>query len=176
MARSALAIGVAALLALTVRAGITASFEHGDVPVELLVYTQTSPQIPELRDRIDALARETGMGYNLPIEVDGTDGFAWPWVWYLRNYHAVSYIPPPTAGYQPPANSVALIARSNRALIDSEGFGETPYKHRWWFEETYRGKGIGHNLRPGDFARILTSPKELKAGSALKTSTISRNA
>src|SRR5262249_17726420 len=42
MLRGGLAISVAVLLALTMRAGVTAAFDHGDVPVEMLVYTQTS--------------------------------------------------------------------------------------------------------------------------------------
>ena len=42
------------------------------------------------------------------------------------------------ANYQPPPNAVLLINRSNAHFIDSSGYTQTPYKHRWWFPETYR--------------------------------------
>jgi DNA-binding beta-propeller fold protein YncE len=139
--RAALAVSVAALLALTVRASGTASFENDDTPVDMLVYTQTSPELVAIRDRIDALAQASGLGYNLPIVIDPTDGFAWPWAWYLRHYHSFSYVNPATPNYRPPEGAVLLVARSNATNVPSAGYSLTPYKHRWWFiEEGYRGK------------------------------------
>jgi predicted membrane-bound mannosyltransferase/sugar lactone lactonase YvrE len=138
-ARAALTVAVAMLMTFSVRAATMASFQHGDIPVEMLVYTQTSPDIPKLVDRIGALAKRSGLGYNLPIVVDATDGFSWPWAWYLRDYHDVQY---PTVGqnYKPPPNAVLLIAQSNASYIDATGYDTQRYKHRWWFiEESYRG-------------------------------------
>jgi predicted membrane-bound mannosyltransferase/sugar lactone lactonase YvrE len=135
--RGLLAVVVAALLALTARAAITASFDHNDTPVEMLVYTQTSPDIPRLMDRIEALGAKSGLGYNLPIVVDNQDSFAWPWAWYLRDYHAVSFVNM-TAAYTPPENAVLLINRSNTQLVDQQAYSASPYKHRWWFIESYR--------------------------------------
>ncbi len=137
-ARAGLVIAVSMLLFLSARAGTMAAYQHGDIPVEMLVYTQTSPDIPKLMDRIDALAKESKLGYNLPIVVDATDGFSWPWAWYLRDYHDVGY-PTITAGYVPPPNAVLLIAKSNASMVDATGYNTMPYKHRWWFiEESYR--------------------------------------
>jgi DNA-binding beta-propeller fold protein YncE len=138
LARGALAVAVGALFTLTVRAGTMASFQHGDTPVEMLVYTQTSPDIPNMRDRIDALAKESGMGRALPIVVDSVDGFSWPWAWYLRDYTNVQYLEV-TSSFEPPPDAVLLVARSSTANVDQTGYTTTPYRHRWWFvEESYR--------------------------------------
>ncbi len=154
--RAALAIALGALFGLSLRAATLVSYENPDTPVELLVYTQTSPDIPALRDRIDAIARESGLGRNLPITVDGIDGFSWPWAWYLRDYHAVSYAAP-TAGSPPPPNAVLLVSRSNAAANNPAGYNQTPYRHRWWFAETYR------RLDAGEVGRILTSGRRLES-------------
>jgi predicted membrane-bound mannosyltransferase/sugar lactone lactonase YvrE len=148
--RLALVVSLAALFVLTVRAGTMASFKHGDIPVEMLVYTQTSPDIPAIRDRIDAISRETRLGRNLPIVVDAVDGFSWPWAWYLRDYQAVQYVAI-TPEYEPPEGAVLLVGLANARLIDESGYSLTPYKHRWWFLETYR------NLTVSRVASILTS-------------------
>ncbi|HXH20983.1 MAG TPA: flippase activity-associated protein Agl23 [Dehalococcoidia bacterium] len=151
-ARGALAVAVAALFTLTVRAGTMASFKHGDIPVEMMVYTQTSPDIPKLRDRIDALARESGYGRALPIVVDSSDGFSWPWAWYLREYTQVQYLDVRN-NFKPAPDAVLLVARSNTAYVDSAGYSTTPYRHRWWFvEESYRKLGPGEDL--GDLLKL----------------------
>ncbi|HEU0073001.1 MAG TPA: hypothetical protein VFS30_03250, partial [Dehalococcoidia bacterium] len=135
--RGLLVVMVAALMTLTIRAGYNVSFGHEDIPVEMLVYTQTSPDLPRIRDRIDALAEGSGLGYNLPIVVDNADSFAWPWAWYLRDYHEVAFADI-DGSYEPPPNAVLLVNRSNASLIDEASYASAPYKHRWWFNETYR--------------------------------------
>ena len=135
--RALLTVTLAALLTLTVRAGVTLAYENNDTPVELLVYTQTSPDIPMLRDRIDALADRSGLGHNLPIVVDNADSFAWPWAWYLRDYNSVSFANVDD-DYVPPAGAVLLINLSNAHRINASQYTQAPYRHRWWFTESYR--------------------------------------
>ena len=135
--RAAVAVAVAALFTLTVRAGLTAAFKNDDTPVEMLVYTQTSPDIPQLVARIDALARESGLGANLPIVVDNTDGYSWPWAWYLRDYHSVSYVKV-SDDYKPPDGAVLLVHAGNAGRVDAAAYSQTAYRHRWWFCESYR--------------------------------------
>jgi uncharacterized protein (TIGR03663 family) len=164
--RGVLVIGIAALATLTVRASITAAFTHDDTPVEMLVYTQTSPDIPKIRDRIDQIAAQTGLGHNLPIVVDGDSSFAWPWAWYLRDYHSVSYASI-SANYQPPPGAILLISRTNVAKIDASQYTQTPYKHRWWFCETYRDPEAtcrtDGSLNFRQATDILTDPARLKS-------------
>jgi predicted membrane-bound mannosyltransferase/sugar lactone lactonase YvrE len=147
---------VAAASVFTLRAGILASWghpdnttyldsvlttkDHGEVPDELLVYTQTSGDIPALMSRIDAYAKQSGLGKNLPIEVDPIDGYTWPWAWYLRNYKAVNY-PSMSSAYTPPEHAVVLASKDDAQNVQVGGaYGQPiPYHHRRWFPEEYRG-------------------------------------
>jgi uncharacterized protein (TIGR03663 family) len=142
MALVPLAALVGALLLFSGRAAWMASFQEGDGADarEMLVYTQTSSDVPRILEQIDQWATQTGLGNDLPIVVDSRDAFSWPWVWYLRNYHSVSY-PDLSGGQEPPANAVLLVNASNDADMQPflEGYGSAqPYSHRWWFPESYR--------------------------------------
>ncbi len=140
------------LSVLTFRAGWIAAYEHGDVSVEMLVYTQTSPDIARVAREIGQLADVTGDGLSLPITVDSTDGFSWPWAWYLRDYNSVGY--PCYSGdsgctslTDAPDSSVVLVNSRNHGaadpiLKDAYGSGQR-IKHRWWFPEGYKGATPG---------------------------------
>lgn len=163
---------VAAFAVFTFRAAYLASWGHpnlkpgildtiatrdrGDVPVELLVYTQTSGDIPKLQTEIDKAARQSGLGNKMPIVVDSTDGYTWPWAWYLRHYTAVSYTTI-SQGYTPPQGAILLISRGAAANVNLNGqYGDgIPYHHRRWFPEEYRGPG--GNYSPQDFFTDLVS-------------------
>lgn len=141
----ALLLGLLAPLSL--RVAMNLSFVHGDTPYDMLVYTQTSPNVPSLMKDIDLYAQQSGKGANQPIVVDAYDGFSWPWAWYLRNYHTVSYIDlsayiSQPGGYRPPADSILLLNDANRSFISQlppDQFGPgMPFHLRWWFPEDYR--------------------------------------
>jgi uncharacterized protein (TIGR03663 family) len=154
----------AMLLVFTVRASVLSSWGHpdllkdahtlasrdrGDTPVEMLVYVQSSPDIPVIRDAIDKLAAASGEGAHLPIVIDATDDYAWPWAWYLRKYDNLT-IEELKPGYQPPAGSVVLASWQDSAnlKIDPALFTEaTRYHHRWWFPMDYAGLSSAQVLR-----------------------------
>ena len=137
-----------ALLIFSVRAAWMASYSSGDGADarEMLVYTQSTPDIPKVMRQIEEYAAQTGLGLDLPVEVDSTDAFTWPWAWYLRNYHKVQY-PAMSESYQPTPDEngnypVILVDAGNDPTIRTKltGYGEgQPYHHRWWFPEIYRG-------------------------------------
>ena len=141
------------LLVLTVRAGVIASYKNGDTPVEMLVYTQTSPDITRLMKQFREAAGEGDQQAKLPITIDQTSGFTWPWAWYLRGYERVDY--PSYAGTpleEPPDTPVVLVHSQNRSdadLVLEKDFTDGELiKHRWWFpESTYRGLTIGKVIR-----------------------------
>lgn len=147
---------------LSVRAAVVAAYEHGDTPVEMLVYTQSSPAQKRIADEIYAYAKFSGLGYETPITVDATQAFAWPWVWYLRDFKRVNYPemgtwlnnPQLIASLQP--NSVLLAELSNSGIgnqrQDIFGPGQR-YEHRWWFPEGNDPRGE----YPGDGYRGLTA-------------------
>ncbi len=78
------ALGVVALalanfmFLITVRTGVVASYYNGDIPKEMLVYTQTSPMLHSLVDEIEAAGRVTGQREKIKISVDSRSGFTWP--------------------------------------------------------------------------------------------------
>ncbi len=141
---AAAAVLVGGLLPFSLRTMVGVTFERGDVPKDLLIYTQSSPAIPDLAADISALARATGLGYDLPIAVDTTDSFAWPWAWYLRDYRRVSYADF-SNGLPPGDFRVILVAERNASKVTDalgpriqEFAAPQRYPHRWWFPEDYK--------------------------------------
>ena len=142
------------LLALTVRTAWNASYENGDIPVEMLVYTQTTPHVSGLYEHVGA-ARAGGSD-PLLLTVDDTSGFSWPWAWYLRDpdTYTVSYNSFGASELPSYASdsSVIVIHRNNRqkaAPKIGDEFGEgTLVRHRWWFpEHKYRDLSLGKLVR-----------------------------
>ncbi|GIV97888.1 MAG: hypothetical protein KatS3mg057_2545 [Herpetosiphonaceae bacterium] len=91
-----------ALLAIyTVRATALAVYRHPDTPRELLVYTQTGPDVPILARQIETIAKNqtrnqrsaqdpTG-GHTMKVvlssgDANGEGSLAWPFEWYLREF------------------------------------------------------------------------------------------
>ncbi|MBI4200721.1 MAG: TIGR03663 family protein [Chloroflexi bacterium] len=138
------------MLAMTIPAAFRVAYANSDVPVEMLVYTQTAPDIPQIMAEIRRLGEETGKGRDLKITVDSSDGFSWPWAWYLRHYKFVGY---PCLSNEancrpldrPPDADVVLLAARSQATsgqyLSSYG-APVSYKHRWWFPESYRGLNL----------------------------------
>jgi len=138
-------VAVAALAFFSLRTMTGVTFERGDVPKDMLIYTQSSPEITRLADDIDALAEATGRGADLRIAIDARTSFAWPWVWYLRDYRAVTYRDM-ESGLPPGEFDVILINAANAAVVTADltergatGFAlPERYPHRWWFPENYK--------------------------------------
>ena len=135
------------LLAVGIRAGWVLSYENGDSPVELAVYTQTSPDIPGLVRHLEATVEDERA---VPIAVDQTRGFAWPWRWYFRNwdYDAVRYVAYGGQGeVGRPEAQLLLVHSENKSKVDEALDGSYPHvvriQHRRWFPETYKGTTLG---------------------------------
>ncbi len=136
------ALGLAALLlALSVRAGVVAAYQNGDIPVELIVYTQTSPDVTRLLSAFD----ETGAGTEMPVEIDATSGFSWPWAWYFRDATNVQYPMHNENSFNTSRDDRVLVVHSTNQSWADTGLSEVyldgeRIRHRWWFpEHTYRG-------------------------------------
>ncbi|TAK71498.1 MAG: TIGR03663 family protein [Dehalococcoidia bacterium] len=165
---------VAAAGVFTVRASVLASWGHpddpyisklaprdyGETPDELLVYTQTSGDIPVLADKIGQYARDSRKGKGLLIVVDSSEGYTWPWAWYLRDYKNVQYqaIGP---NYSPPKGAIVLVHKNNAGNVQPGPDYGPPvnYAHRRWFPEDYRGADQKYSTH--DFFRDLFSKREL---------------
>ncbi len=170
--------GVVILGTMTVQSATRVSFANGDIPVELFVYTQTSPSLAKTVDEIDRLAAETGLGQALPITIDTMGGLGWPLYWYLRDYEAVDYRclgDPGSCGQG--ATPLSAVSPAGQVLIvdgDNEFVAE-PYLERYgagiripfrqWFPEAayrsqHRVRGltitdlVGGSFHPATWATI----------------------
>ena len=139
------------LLALTVRAGWCVSYRNSDTPVEMMVYVQTSPEIVQVLRHIEQGSETTGERTGIPIAIDQKSGFAWPWVWYLRDYTQVGYGSYDAAPLQNiPSSSVVLVHADNQPavahLLADRYIEGVRIAHRRWFPEDYKGLTLGKFL------------------------------
>ena len=154
----------AVLLALSVRAGWYATYRNGDIPVEMIVYTQTSPDIVGVLRQVERFGAASGEGTGVSLTVDQASGFSWPWAWYLRDYTRVGYSSYDGAPLQDaPDSSVVLLHSKNQPEADPVLAGKYDkgirIKHRWWFPESYKGMTLGKFIRaladPGAWGRAI---------------------
>ncbi len=148
---AALSLGLALL---QIHAGWRLTYREGDVPRDMLIYVQTSPQVVQLTRDLEALSHELTGGMGLEVWYDS--GTQWPMNWYLREFTNRRYFgttlrelpdpPPPVIlysleylGNMPPDVARALEGR----------YTFVEYPMRWWFpeDETYRRFAIAPELK-----------------------------
>jgi predicted membrane-bound mannosyltransferase len=121
----------------TVRNAYRVSYELGDTPREMLIYTQTSPDVMRVVRGLEDISRLRTDGLDMPILYDNET----VWTWYLRDFTNAS------GGAQnltePPADDVQAVLllsehlASNPELRDHlAGFRIQRFPLRWWFPET----------------------------------------
>ncbi|MEO5951174.1 MAG: flippase activity-associated protein Agl23, partial [Chloroflexia bacterium] len=156
----------------TFRSMTQLNYNHADVPNELMVYTQSSPDTVIVADLIKRLSRDetafdadrsaadvTG-GHGLTIALDQNEATEWPFDWYFREmkkvtYHNVTDWKNNTASVPP--NEAVIIASEatetepNFKAFIADKYSTNKYVHNWWFpEETYRDTNS-----QGDFGKAL---------------------
>ena len=148
-----------ATLLFHVHAGWALAFQTGDVPKDLLVYVQSSPDVTRVANELQEFSELKTGGLDLPILYD--DNTSWPYQWYLRNYTNKQYFGcTPGASctlVDPPAEDIAVVLVGNDNLgahpeLSSllGNYQATEYAMRWHFpEEVYRSFAIAPELRPG---------------------------
>ena len=147
-----LVLGLAAmLLILSVRSGWRVTYLSGDVPTELLVYTQTAPDVSRIARDISRISMGTGQERSLRITVDGDNSFSWPWAWYLRHYPTAYPNYALSMPGEPPSSAVVMVSAGNNEevakLLQDDFVLVQRYKHRLWFPESYRGVTVGTVFR-----------------------------
>jgi len=146
---TALAAVTIGLALLQIHTAWRMNYYEADVPRDMLIYTQTSPDVTRLMSEIDQLSEETTGGKGLKIWYDS--GVSWPMQWYLRDYPNKEF--KGTAASSVP-DDVPIVIVSNdyeRGFKDAlSGYIPQEYVLRWWFpEETYRDFAIAPELDPG---------------------------
>ncbi len=147
------------------------NYNRGDIPNEMMVYTQSAPDTTIVADLVKRLSRDetsfdadrnandvTG-GHGLTIALDQNEATEWPFDWYFRDmknliYHNLAGWQSNNAGVPP--NEAVIIASEatenepNFQAFIKDKYTTTKYVHNWWFpEETYR---TGND---GDFGKAL---------------------
>lgn len=151
-------LALAFLSALTIRYAWLAAFVHGDIAQEMLIYTQTTPDVTMVMEEIEAISERLAGGRNLKVAYDNES--SWPFEWYLRDYPNrlyyganpgpnVSEAPVVLVGLQDPENERRL-----RPYVS--GYIRRQYRLRWWFPEDYKG------MTPQSAWESLTDPEKRK--------------
>ena len=149
----------AAMLLFHIHAGWALAFQTGDVPKDMLIYVQTSPDVTRVMGELDEFSALKTGGKNLSIMYD--DNTSWPFQWYLRNYPNKQYFGC-TAGAScsltdAPPDDVAVVLVGNENLAAHpelatllSNYQGTAYAMRWHFpEDVYRNFAIAPELGPG---------------------------
>ena len=141
--------GVVIVLSLMqIHTGWRLSYYEPDVPKDMLVYTQTSPDVTRVMDEIDELSAQLTGGDHLEVVYDSQ--VSWPFQWYLRNYDQKRFVGSALAGPNENAPVVLLGGSAPTSEQFLENYTSVEYVLRWWFpEETYRGFAIAPELPPG---------------------------
>jgi hypothetical protein len=137
------------LLLLQIHAGWRMSYDDGDVPRDMMIYTQTSPDVPQMVADLRELSAEVNGDTSLDIYYDS--GVSWPMRWYLRDFGG---------GFRssPSSESGAAVLIEQQSWSDEpsprEGYVAQGYVLRWWFPEygIYRNFAIAPELPPGKSA------------------------
>ncbi|MDP9370316.1 MAG: TIGR03663 family protein [Chloroflexota bacterium] len=148
-ARAALAAVVLGLSLLQIHAGWRLSYLEGDVPKDMLVYTQSSPDVLRMAREMDALSKETTGGKDLEIWYDTRN--AWPTRWYFRDYANLhSYSGSPGSASKEAAVVIAAAGSGRLSASALRGYTAQDYVLRWWFpEEIYRDFAIAPEIPAG---------------------------
>ncbi|MFM9108509.1 MAG: flippase activity-associated protein Agl23 [Chloroflexota bacterium] len=144
--RAAAAAGLALLTLLQVHFGWRLSYLEGDVPKDMLVYTQTAPDVHRMVGELAALSQETTGGLALDIRYDS--GVSWPLQWYLRDFSNKTMTNGSTGNA-----SVVIVASDSIAMLNDTIANYTPQEYvlRWWFPEDpiYRNFAIAPEIGAG---------------------------
>jgi predicted membrane-bound mannosyltransferase len=178
-ARAASQPALAALVLLLALAQVHAAwrlvYQEGDVPKDMLVYTQTSPDMKRMVDELTQLSELTTGGRDMEIWYDDNNGVSWPMQWYLRDFPN-RHLYGGTLSGPPDGVPVVLAGSQNAGNVEPylDGYTAQKYVLRWWFPEDpiYRDFAIAPEIPAGRSAWKSTSdphgPRDI-AGSVVES-------
>jgi uncharacterized protein (TIGR03663 family) len=134
-------LGIAAAaagLAYAAYASFTVNALNGADPRELLVSTQSSVQVKQVAEQVQALAaRRAAAGRPLTITVDAAEGATFPYAWYFRHLD-VDY---PDLSQQPlgETRDVLILTDTSRARLGAAlaGYHGRRFAFRVWWVRDY---------------------------------------
>jgi hypothetical protein len=132
--------------------GLALNYRHPADPAELLVFTQTSPQLLRADHRLHLLNTQLAASAHRPLrlDVDSRDALDWPWWWYLRGFTRATHADMSDPAYVPAKDVDALLVSDDdraRLLPDLHGFTGFRFHHRVWWVPDYGGVDAGKLFR-----------------------------
>ena len=128
---------LALLVVMTVRYAWLAAYVHGDIAKEMLIYTQTTPDVTMVTQDLEMLSRRLTGGLDMVVAYDNET--SWPFEWYLRNFPNKRYFGQ-TPGEDLAGVPVVLVGLVNESKVKPYvgDYIRHQYKLRWWFPEEYK--------------------------------------
>jgi predicted membrane-bound mannosyltransferase len=156
--RAALATAAALVIGLSfvqVHASWRMTYLEGDIPRDMLIYTQTAPDVTMLISDFEALSYQTYGDLSMPVYFGGDA--SWPLWWYLREFPNRTLAASPALPDAVPEGAAIYIVDSvstaeARDQLDAAFSGYTRHEYvlRWAFPEndTYRQFAIAPEISP----------------------------
>src|SRR3954447_1283983 len=145
---------VLALFFLSIHIAWQVTYKNGDVPNDMLVYVQSSPDVPFVIKQLDYLSNVLGQGKEMPLLLDNGysevvagnnvvhESIAWPFEWYLRDWKGKRWFTKtlPTDA-TPDRAPVVLVMGPNLDPIRNQlgDYVGQKYRLNWWYPEDYKG-------------------------------------
>jgi uncharacterized protein (TIGR03663 family) len=151
IARMLLFAATLVMVVFTIRYAWIATYIHGDIAMDMLVYTQTTPDVTMVVDEIEQLSERLEGGKEMTVAFD--EFTSWPMWWYLRDYPNKAFFGKEPIG--PLDAPVVLVGLDNEAAVRPylTDYIRRQYRLRWWFPEDYRG------LTPATILGNLRNPE-----------------
>ena len=153
------------------------TYAHGDIPVEMLVYVQSSPDVVWVTREVERIGFQTGQRGDLRILMDNGyseviggqtvvhESVSWPFEWYLRDYKNRRYF---TKTFGPDINlkdyPVILVMAPNLDPIRDQlgDYVGQKYRLNWWYPEDYKNWQSNPGLIWSSLVDPVTRAKLLK--------------
>lgn len=132
----------AVLLAVEVHSTFALNFIDGANPTEMLVYVQTSQDVPNVTSELRALSERRYGGTSMPIGIDSSDVGGWPFTWYLRDFpnaiDTTTFNAPACNGKWCPALVMLSPEFDANSRVLLQRYVAQKYRWNWWFPEDYK--------------------------------------
>lgn len=120
----------------TIRNAYRLNYLSGDVPREMLIYTQTSPDVMQVVRRLEEASRRRGGGLNIPIWYDNET----VWQWYFRDFTNATRVEPRLSTPPGPEVQAVFMLEENINRYQEnqdylQDFRIQQFPLRWWFPE-----------------------------------------
>ena len=134
----------------TLRGAQAVAYSDGDVaPREMMIYVQSSQDVPHVVNYTNALAHQLGLWdarTNKPtmrIAVDSTDAYSWPFAWYFRDYPIDNGWSGASTSFQSAATTAHVMTVSKTNMPDVARYLHNNWVGQemvfnWWFPEDYK--------------------------------------